>query len=66
MIRYTLFDKEETYNGKTKFAYVEHFEIECSDYHPLHQVESQVTINGSKTTFNTDNEGAETWEDYFH
>ncbi len=62
----TLFDREETYNEKTKFVHVENFEIECSGYHPLHLVESQVTISGSKITSNIDNEDAETWEDYFH
>ena len=61
----TLYDKEETYNGKTKFAYEEHFEIECSGYHPLHLVESQVTSDGSKITSSRDKEEAETWEDYF-
>jgi len=61
----TLYDKEETYNGKTKFAYEEHFEIECSGYHPLHLVETQVTSDGSKITSNMDKEEAETWEDYF-
>jgi len=61
----TLFDKEETYNGKTKFAHVEHFEIECSSYHPSHLVESQVTSDGSKITSSMDKEEAETWEDYY-
>jgi len=61
----TLFDKEETYNEKTKFAYVEHFEIECSGYHPLHLVESQVSSDGSKVTSSMDKEEAETWEDYY-
>ena len=54
----TLFDKEETYKGKTKFAHVEHFEIECSGYHPLH-LESQVTSDGSKITSSMDKEEAE-------
>ncbi len=61
----TLYDKEETYNGKTKFAHVEHFEIQCSGYHPLHLVETQVTNDGSKITSSMDEEEAETWEDYF-
>jgi hypothetical protein len=61
----TLFDKEETYNRKTKFAYVEHFEIECSGYHPLHLEESLVTSEDSKITSSMDKEHAETWEDYF-
>lgn len=61
----TLFDKEETYNGKTKFAYVEHFEIECSGYHPLHLEESLVTSDDSNITSSIDKESAETWEDYF-
>ena len=61
----TLFDKEETYNGKTKFAHVEHFEIECSGYHPLHLEESRVTSDGSKISSSMDKENAETWEDYF-
>ena len=61
----TLYDKEETYNGKTKFAYVEHFEIECSGYHPLHQVKTQVTSDGSKIPLSIDKEEPETWEDYF-
>jgi len=61
----TLFDKEETYNGKTKFAHEEHFEIECSVYHPTHLVESQVTSDGSKITSSMDKEEAETWEDYY-
>lgn len=61
----TLFDKEETYNGKTKFAHVEHFEIECSGYHPLHLEESLVTSDDSKITSSMDKEHAETWEDYF-
>jgi len=61
----TLYDKEETYNGKTKFAYEEHFEIECSGYHPLHLVELQVTSDGSKITSSMDKEEDETWEDYF-
>lgn len=61
----TLFDKEETYNGKTKFAYVEHFEIECSGYHPSHLVEAQVTSDGSKITSSLDKEEFKTWKDYF-
>ena len=61
----TLFDKEETYNGKTKFAHVEHFEIECSGYHPLHLEESLFTSDDSKITSSMDKEHAETWEDYF-
>jgi len=61
----TLYDKEETYNGKTKFAHVEHFKIQCSGYHPLHLVDSQVTRDGSKITSNIDKEEAGTWEDYF-
>lgn len=61
----TLFDKEETYNGKTKFAHVEHFEIECSGYHPLHLEESPFTSDDSKITSSMDKEHAETWEDYF-
>ncbi len=61
----TLFDKEETYNGKTKFAHEEHFEIECSVYHPSHLVESQDTSDGSKITSSMDKEEPETWEDYF-
>jgi len=61
----TLFDKEETYNGKTKFAHVEHFEIECSGYHPLHLEESLVTSDDSKITSSMDKEHADTWEDYF-
>jgi len=61
----TLYDKEETYNEKTKFAYVEHFEIQCSGYHPLHLVDSQVTSDGSKITSSTDKEEPETWKDYF-
>ena len=61
----TLYDKEETYNGKTKFAYEEHFEIECSGYHPLHLVELQVTSDSSKITSSMDKKESETWEDYF-
>ncbi len=61
----TLFDKEETYNGKTKFAHVEHFKIECSGYHPLHLGESLVASDDSKITSSIDKENAETWEDYF-
>ena len=61
----TLYDKEETYNGKTKFAYEEHFEIKCSGYHPLHLEETQVTSDDSKITSSMDKENAKTWEDYF-
>ncbi len=61
----TLFDKEETYNRKTKFAYVEHFEIECSGYHPLHLEKSLFTSEDSKIISSMDKEHAETWEDYF-
>jgi hypothetical protein len=61
----TLFDKEETYNEKTKFVHIENFEIECSGYHPIHLEESQVTIDGSKMLSNMDKEEFKTWEDYF-
>ena len=61
----TLYDKEETYNGKTKFAHVEHFEIECSGYHPLHQIETQVTSDGSKIPSSMDKEEPKTWEDFY-
>ena len=61
----TLYDKEETYNGKTKFAHVEHYEIECSGYHPLHQVKTQVTSDGSKIPSSMDKEEPKTWEDFY-
>lgn len=63
----TLFDKEETYNGKTKFAYIEHFEFVCDGYHPLHPVESQVTVNDTpktESTMDLTKKSTPTWEDY--
>lgn len=32
----TLYDKNKTYQNMSEFAYVDHFEFECSGFHPLH------------------------------
>ena len=64
----TLYDKNKTYQGTSKFALVETFEFQCAGFHPLHPVVTEATGESSEEAI-TDKEPEEkepfTWEDFY-
>ena len=62
----TLFDADETYSGKTKFAIVDGFEFLCKGYHPNTPLFDELVLKIRKggTLSTTDLTPGVTWEAY--
>ncbi len=64
----TLYDKNKSYEGTSKFALVETFEFQCTGAHPLHPEVTEGTGESSEEAI-TNKEPKEkespTWEDFY-
>ena len=65
----TLYDKDETYLGKTGFALLNYYTFECQGYMPLNPIyDAMHNVETSRTTQNSleiSNRSFDTWDDSF-